>query len=142
MTEPVGDLHIDDFCKDTAKILRLLYRRFPVRTTLYVEDISGPDQPDEFGLHSPRFQACFGAIIWLKEYDYIHYTSLIRQEAADEVCLTHRSFSLLSSFETHTDQAHTLRRRIDVLSETLASGSSEALKNQMLSLMAASREFT
>ena len=55
----MADIHIDDFYRDVAAIFLRLYALFPRKSTLFVEDISGPDQPDEFGLHHPRFEACF-----------------------------------------------------------------------------------
>lgn len=80
MIETVSDLHIDDFCKDTARILLTLYKRFPLKTTIYVEDFAGSDEPDEFGLHSPRFDAGFSALIWLQEQDYISFSGTIRKK--------------------------------------------------------------
>lgn len=93
----MSDLHIDDFYRDAARILAALYAQFPRKTTLYVEDISGPDTPDEFGLHSPRHQACFHTMMWLGSCDYLRYEQAVRQEALDQVVLTHRGFLLLSS---------------------------------------------
>lgn len=93
----MSDLHIDDFYRDAARILVALYAQFPRKTTLYVEDISGPDTPDEFGLHSPRHQACFHTMMWLGSCDYLRYDQAVRQEALDQVVLTHRGFLLLSS---------------------------------------------
>ena len=96
----MNDLHIDDFCRDTAKVFLQLFKNFPLKSTLYVEDICGPDEPDEFGLHSPRFQACFSAVIWLEEADYIRYSAPIQQEAFEQVVLTHKGFIFLSAFDT------------------------------------------
>jgi hypothetical protein len=93
----MSDIHIDDFYRDTAKILVTLYNQFPRKITLYVEDISGADKPDEFGLHSPRHLACFHAMLWLAGADYLSFETLIRQEAIDQVVLSHRSFMLLNS---------------------------------------------
>ena len=93
----MSDLHIDDFYRDAARILTALYAQFPRKTTLYVEDISGPDTPDEFGLHSPRHQACFHAMMWLGSCDYLRYEQAVRQEALDQVVLTHRGFLVLSA---------------------------------------------
>ncbi|MCB1615883.1 MAG: hypothetical protein KDI30_07695 [Pseudomonadales bacterium] len=90
------DIHIDDFYKDVAKILLQLYIFFPKPATLYVEDISGPDQPDEFGLHSDRHQAAFSTIIWLGKTGFLHYEDTIRQEAVDQAVLTKTGFTLLS----------------------------------------------
>lgn len=140
--EPVGDLHIDDFCKDAAKIMILLYRRFPTKTTLYVEDISGPDQPDEFGLHSPRFEACFSAMIWLQETDYITFSHTMRQEGVEQATLTHRSFSLLSSLDEQFDQNTPPIRRIDVLKNQLDKATSEQLKETVLRLFSLSRQYS
>ncbi len=142
MSKPIGDLHIDDFCKDTAKILLSLYKSFPVKTTLYVEDISGPDQPDEFGLHSPRFEACFSAMIWLKESDYIYFSGAVRQEAVEEAVLTHRGFSFLSSVEkVNGIPEDGFLRRIDHLHNTAKEGNSETIKSLILRYMVASRDF-
>jgi hypothetical protein len=93
----VSDIHIDDFYRDAGKILVLLYNQFPRRVTLYVEDISGPDTPDEFGLHSPRHQACFHTMMWLGSSDYLLYEQLVRQEALDQVVLSHRGFLVLNA---------------------------------------------
>ena len=147
--EPVGDLHIDDFCKDTAKILIALYRRFPSKSTVFVEDISGPDAPDEFGLHNPRFEACFAAMLWLKETDYIFFNQTIRQEAIEEATLSHRSFRLLSSLETDGEHLNgagyesgkpRITRRIDCMKNTLKTGNSEHLKELILSYFGLSRQ--
>lgn len=35
------DLHIDDFYKDAAKGLLLLYQAFPNKSTLYMDDLIG-----------------------------------------------------------------------------------------------------
>lgn len=142
MKEPIDDLHIDDFCKDTAKTLLGLFKRFPVKTTLYVEDISGPDDPDEFGLHSPRFEACFSTFVWLKDSDYIHFSSAVKQEAVEEAVLTHRSFIFLSAYESDdTGERTHLMRRIDKIKHVINSGTSDDLKDVILRYMAESREY-
>lgn len=91
------DIHIDDFYRDAAKILVALYNQFPRKAILYVEDICGPDTPDEFGLHSPRHQACFHTMMWLGSSDYLRYEQLVRQEALDQVVLSHRGFMVLNA---------------------------------------------
>lgn len=93
----MSDIHIDDFYRDSAKILVALYAQFPRKITLYVEDISGPDTPDEFGLHSPRHQACFQAMLWLGSTHYLTYEQLVRQEAIDQAVLSHRGFLTLNA---------------------------------------------
>lgn len=92
-----NDIHIDDFYKDMARILVLLYGHFPRRIMLYVDDISGPDTPDEFGLHSPRYQACFQTMLWLASTGYLEFNQPVQQDALDQACLTHKAFLLLNS---------------------------------------------
>lgn len=96
----MADLHIEDFYRDVAKIFLTLYACFPRKSILYVEDISGPDEPDEFGLHNPRFQSCFSAMVWLAEHGYLNFYATIREEALDQVVLSERGFLLLSSRST------------------------------------------
>ena len=91
------DIHIDDFYRDVAKILTLLYGVFPRKSALYVEDVSGPDDPDEFGLHHPRFHACFSTMIWLAEHGYLLYRDTIREEALDQAVLSQKAFLILSA---------------------------------------------
>ncbi len=93
----MADLHIDDFYRDSAMILLRLYSSFPRKTILYVDDVCGPDTPDEFGLHSERHQACFSAMAWLAESGYLAFSETIREEALDQAVLTQRGFLLLSS---------------------------------------------
>lgn len=93
----MADLHIEDFYRDVATIFLRLYAIFPRKTILYVEDVSGPDQPDEFGLHNPRFQAAFSAIVWLADHGYLYFKDTIREEAVDQVVLSQRAFLLLSA---------------------------------------------
>lgn len=93
----MSDIHIEDFYKDVAHIFLILYRSFPRKTILYVEDICGPDQPDEFGLHSERFLSAFSAMVWLGDQHYLRYDAPIKQEALDQAVLTERGFLLLSS---------------------------------------------
>lgn len=90
------DIHIDDFYKDSAIILCSLYNSFPRPHTLYVEDIIGPDEPDEFGLQSKRHQACLATMLWLGEEGYLRYTDTVRQLAIDQAVLTHHAFVMIS----------------------------------------------
>ncbi|WP_308367914.1 MULTISPECIES: hypothetical protein [unclassified Microbulbifer] len=128
----MDDLHIHDFYKDAGRILLALYNQFPAPATVYVEDIAGPDTPDEFGLHSPRHLACLGAISWLKQYGYIHFSQLVRQEAVEEAVLSHRGFLLLVSRDGGGQS------NAQLLHDTLRNGSSPQLQELMEHLM---REF-
>jgi hypothetical protein len=93
----MADLHIDDFYRDCAMILLRLYSSFPRKTILYVDDICGPDTPDEFGLHSERHQSCFSAMVWLAESGYVNFTDTIREEALDQAVLSQQGFLMLST---------------------------------------------
>lgn len=93
----MADIHVEEFYKDVAIALIQLYSAFPRRVNLFVEDIAGPDEPDEFGLHSKRHMACFGALLWLQEEGLLRYVDTIRQEALDQAVLTRSAFIRLSA---------------------------------------------
>ena len=93
----MADLNILDFYKDTALILMSLQRVFPRKMDLFVEDFIGPDQVDEFGLHTKRHEACFGAMLWLSEEGYLKYGATIRQEGVDQAYLTSRGLIKLTT---------------------------------------------
>ncbi len=99
------DVHIDDFYKDCAVVLLQGFRNFPRAQTLFIEDISGPDDVDEFGLHSPRHQAAFGAVIWLKDEGFIRFSEMDGQKAVDDFVLTSRSFARLLKPDPSNDGA-------------------------------------
>ncbi|MDX1551084.1 MAG: hypothetical protein R3198_00550 [Marinobacter sp.] len=93
----MADIHIEEFYKDAAIALVQLYNVFPRRINLFVEDIAGADEPDEFGLHSKRHMACFGTLLWLEEEGLLRYVDTIRQEALDQAVLTQQAFVRMSS---------------------------------------------
>lgn len=129
----LNDLHIHDFYRDAGRILLALFGQFPMPATIYVEDISGPDSPDEFGLHSPRHLACLGAMTWLKQSGYSGFSQLVRQEAVEEAVLSHRGFLLLVNTETESGQSNA-----QLLDSAVRDGSSAKLQALMERLM---REF-
>ena len=96
----MADLNVEDFFKDCARVLDVLYRSFPTPTTVYVEDISGSEDTDEFGMHSKRYLSCFSTLLWLEAEGFIRYHEPIRQEAVDQAVLSNRSFILLSTPRT------------------------------------------
>lgn len=93
----MSDIHIDDFYKDSGLILSQLFAFFPRPCAVYVEDIAGPDTPDDFGLHSQRHMAAFSAMLWLASAGYLTYQDTVRQEAIDQAVLSHKGFTLLSA---------------------------------------------
>ena len=131
------DLQIDDFYRDAAAGLLMLYQAFPRKITLYVDDLIGHEEPDEFGLPSKRHQSCLGALLWLGEEGYLRYESTIQQLALDQVVLTEKAFLRLtctlpeaeaensdlpaSVRRMHYSLAHQIRQRLrDGYSEHLA----------------------
>lgn len=159
----MADIHIADFYKDAARILVQLYSQFPRPTMLFVEDIAGPDTPDEFGLHSPRHEACLSTMLWLAQSGYLRYQTLVRQEAIDQAALTQRGFTLLATplpvqnivgFDTFADEdgpeddapnldsteaAAAAANGAQMLRDVLKLGSSMAIEQVMLELFRQSR---
>ncbi|RLT98077.1 hypothetical protein [Ketobacter sp.] len=93
----MADLNILDFYKDTALILMSLQRVFPRKMELFVEDLIGPDQVDEFGLHTKRHEACFGAMLWLSDEGFLKYGATIRQDGIDQAFLTAKGLIRLTT---------------------------------------------
>lgn len=91
------DIHIEEFYRDSFAVLSTLYQAFPKKANVFVEDIAGPDQPDEYGLHSDRFQCCFGTMLWLQQEGFIRFESTLRQEAIDQACLTMKGLAFAST---------------------------------------------
>ncbi|WHI47929.1 hypothetical protein [Microbulbifer sp. VAAF005] len=129
----LDDLHIHDFYRDAGRILLAMFNQFPVPATVYVEDISGPDSPDEYGLHSPRHLACLGSMTWLKQSGYINFSQLVRQEAMEDAVLTHKGFLLMINAGAESGQSNA-----QLLNSAVREGSSGQLQALMERLM---REF-
>lgn len=95
------DLQIDDFYKDAARGLLQLYQTFPRKMALYVEDLIGREEADEFGLPSKRHQSCMGALLWLAEEGYLRFDSSIAYDALDQAVLSEKGFLRLSRSVPH-----------------------------------------
>ncbi len=95
------DLQIDDFYKDAASGLLMLYQAFPRKVALYVEDLIGREEPDEYGLPSKRHQSCLGALLWLAEEGYIRFDSTIAYDALDQAVLSEKGFLRLTRSIPH-----------------------------------------
>lgn len=89
-------LQIDEFYKDAAAAMLLLYQAFPRKIALYVEDLIGREEPDDFGLPSQRHQNCLGALLWLAEEGYLRFDSCIAQDALDQAVLSEKAFLRLT----------------------------------------------
>lgn len=92
----MADINIENFYKHLAKILSILYASFPSKAAVYVDDVAGIDEPDEYGLHSPHYTAGFYAMLWLADEDYLRYADTIRQDGIDQAVLTHKAFLKLT----------------------------------------------
>lgn len=97
-TALMADINVENFYRHIAKILHILYTHFPTRAALYVDEVAGVDEPDEYGLHSPTYTAGFFAMLWLADEGFIRYADTIRQDGIDQAFLTHKAFLIL----THT----------------------------------------
>lgn len=135
----MNDIHIHDFYRDACKILLQLYQSFPKKSPILVEDIAGPDEPDEFGLASERHQACFGTMVWLANSGYLNYAETIRQEALDQAVLSHKGFTLLTA--PPTDEQELPGNNVRCLRQALKSGSSSHLEECMHALLTQSYHF-
>ena len=137
------DINVDDFFKDAARTLTALYGVFPRRHAIFVDDIYQPEETDEFGLHSGRYQACFSTLLWLGEEGYLRFEESIRGEAIDQAVLTGRTFTLLSSPAVPLDEASDLpdlvrleqATHIHQIKTALKDRSSKALRQAMIGLM-------
>ena len=116
------DINIDDFFHDIAVTLLSLYQQFPRKVSLYLEDISGPDEMDEFGLHSNRYLSAIGAVSWLHDEGYIRYSNIVHQESVEDCTLTQMAFvklirptlvsSHLANASSVEKQQHTLAQQL------------------------------
>lgn len=125
------DLHIDDFYKDAASGLLMLYQAFPRKVALYVEDLIGREEPDEFGLPSKRHQACLGALLWLAEEGFLRFESTIAYDALDQAVLSEKGFLRLSRGVPHVlPEGEALPPSVRRVQATLAFQLREALARQ------------
>ena len=92
----MADINVENFYRHIAKILHILYSHFPTRAALYVDEVAGIDEPDEYGLHSPTYTAGYFAMLWLADEGYIKYADTIRQDGIDQAFLTHKAFLILT----------------------------------------------
>lgn len=95
-TRLMADINIDNFYRHIAKILSILYTAFPTRSPIYVDDVAGIDEPDEYGLHNPHYTSGFFALIWLADEGFLRYSDTIRQDGIDQATLTNKAFMRLT----------------------------------------------
>lgn len=123
----MNDVNIDDFYHDMGVILLTLFQQFPRKVSLFIDDISGPDDMDEFGLHSPRYLSAIGALMWLHDEGYVRYSDIIKQESAEDCTLTQKAFVKLIRPNLTADEfenANSIKKR----ESTLAFQMQQALK--------------
>ncbi|RRJ84471.1 hypothetical protein [Aestuariirhabdus litorea] len=93
----MADIHIDDFYQDCARILLKLYSYFPRKGDIYVDEIIGEFELDEFGIPSARHLACFSSMLWLADEQYLRYHDQSRQDGLGQAVLAERAFLALTS---------------------------------------------
>lgn len=120
------DIHIIEFYTDVGKIFWRLYQNFPRKISIWVEDISGPDQPDEYGLHSDRYMATYNTMIWLMEEGYIRYQDVEQNEVFNHCCLTEKGYVLLVNIDDPTIEEE---RSINQISAALKEKSSTQMQS-------------
>ena len=131
------DLNADDFFKDAAIALTRLYATFPRPVAVYVEDVYGTEETDEFGMHSARYLACFATLVFLAEEGFLRFDECIRQDAIDQAVLSARAFTLLSMPQPGSGPVESEHTVVAGLREALKSRSSSEVRTAMLDLMKA-----
>lgn len=125
------DLHIDDFYRDAAVGLNILYQAFPRKIALYIDDIIGYHEPDEVGLPQLRHQQCLSTLLWLADEGFIRYESLISFTALDQACLTAKAFTKLNALTNDVSaQITELPHSIARVKGNLVNQLREAIQNQ------------
>jgi hypothetical protein len=125
------DLHIDDFYKDAAAGMLQLHQFFPRKTALYIEDLIGREDTDEFGLPSKRHESCLGTLLWLAEEGYLRFDSIIAYDALDQAVLSEKGFLRLSrSVPYALDEGQALPPSVRRVHATLAFQLREALSQK------------
>ncbi|MCL6415780.1 hypothetical protein MIB92_08960 [Aestuariirhabdus sp. Z084] len=92
----MADIHIEDFYQDCARILLKLYSYFPRKGDIYVDEIIGDFELDEFGIPSARHLACFSCMLWLADESYLRYHDQSRQDGLGQAVLAERAFLALA----------------------------------------------
>ncbi len=105
----MADINIENFYRHIARILSILYASFPTKTPVFVDDVAGIDEPDEYGLHSPHYTAGFYALIWLGEEEFLRYSDSIHQDGIDQAILTHKAFLKLTAVAEPIYRAPTMQ---------------------------------
>ena len=126
----MNDIYIEDFHHDVAIAIVRLYGSFPRPAALYVDEIAGGDDPDEYGVQSERHQRCLGSLLWLGEEGLLRYRDTIGVEGIDGAVLTLRGFRALHEGAGPSVEQLT----INLIREALRERNSEAVKRSVLRL--------
>jgi hypothetical protein len=126
------DIHITDFYNDVGRILTWVYNNFPRPVTVWTVDICGPDEVDDYGLHSDRYLSCYGAMLWLQEEGFLRFGDVERQDAFNHCVLTQQGFSLLNGFNQQVDGDIS---PADAIREAMQAGSSSDMEKHIRQLI-------
>ncbi len=123
------DLQVDDFYRDAAAGLLILYQAFPRKVTVYVDDLIGHQEPDEFGLPSTRHQSCLGALLWLADEGYLRFDSTLQFLALEQAVLTEKAFLRLTATAAGADSPAPLPSSVRRVRSSLANQLRQALRD-------------
>jgi len=120
------DIHICDFYHDLSQIFTQLHARFPREETLWLDEICGEDNIDEYGMHSKRYMACFGAVLFLEREGLIRYSSEEGLNGFNHCVLTLKGFQSLTKFKPNTHSPI-----IDQIRQAINDKSSNAIESSV-----------
>ncbi len=125
----MSDLNIVDFRRDAAITLLRLYNNFPIPHTLFIEDVCGESDEDEFGLISRRHESCLATMLWLSDEGFLQFKALINDKGIEQASLSLLGIELLLGADTEGTS------RIESLRQGLASKSSTKLETAINELL-------
>lgn len=94
------DKQIDEFNEVASLALLQLYRVFPRQHTLYVDELIGLQELDEYGLPRERHQRCLGTLLWLGDEGYLRHNGLVQYEALEQAVLSEKGLLRLTTIPT------------------------------------------
>lgn len=127
------DLHITEFYNDTGRIFNRLYSSFPRLITIWLDEISGPDTVDEYGMHSDRHMACYSTMLWLQEEGYLRYSDIEKEDGFNHCCLTQKGYGLMSGIILENETGY---RPIDRIRAALKEKSSTLMEEAVTDILA------
>ena len=120
------DIHICDFYHDLSQIFTQLHARFPREETLWLDEVCGEDELDEYGMHSKRYMSCFGTVLFLEREGFIRFSSEEGLNGFNHCVLTLKGFQNLNKFKPNTQSP-----AIDEIRKSIREKSSDAIEESV-----------